>query len=211
MLCILYISFVITITASAADATEIKGRARVIDGDTLWLGDIKVRLNGIDAPERVQPRFRDATRPLQGFVAGKTVICRLNGEKSYVRYISTCYVASMILGLPLSLRGMHLTVQDTLGAAIESLRRTMPVGTSGKRSTVDHRPEFGPLFLHRGVAGGSMKISDKVPEKFAVYGNIVLWCLFIYSAGDLMWAAALASISAFYLGFVSGQKYKPDG
>ena len=51
---------------------------------------------------------------------------------------------------------------------------------------------------------------DKIPDKFAIYGNIVLCGFFIYSANDMMWAAALASISAFYLGFVSGQKYKPD-
>ncbi|WP_413716993.1 thermonuclease family protein [Silicimonas sp. MF1-12-2] len=69
-----------------------QGTRRVIDGDTLWLGDIKVRLNGIDAPERDQARYRAATRALQGFVAGKTVVCQLNGEKSYDRYIGTCYV-----------------------------------------------------------------------------------------------------------------------
>ena len=51
---------------------------------------------------------------------------------------------------------------------------------------------------------------DKVTGKLPVYGNIVLWCLFIFSAGDMMWAAALASISAFYLGFLSGQTYKPE-
>jgi hypothetical protein len=55
-----------------------------------------------------------------------------------------------------------------------------------------------------------MKMLDKIPDKLPVYGNVALWCLFIYSAGDMMWAAALASISAFYLGFVSGQNYKPN-
>ena len=51
---------------------------------------------------------------------------------------------------------------------------------------------------------------DKIPDKVPVYGNIALWCLFIYSAGDMMWAAALASVSAFYLGYLSGQAKKPD-
>ena len=55
-----------------------------------------------------------------------------------------------------------------------------------------------------------MKMLNKIPDKLAVYGNVALVCLFIYSAGDMMWAAALASISAFYLGFVSGRNYKPD-
>ena len=48
----------------------------------------------------------------------------------------------------------------------------------------------------------------KIPNKLPIYGNIVLWCLFIYSAGDMMWAAALASTSAFYIGFISGQNDK---
>ena len=57
---------------------------------------------------------------------------------------------------------------------------------------------------------GKMTMPNKIPDKLALYGNVALVCLFIYSAGDMMWAAALASISAFYLGFVSGQNYKPD-
>ena len=77
---------------TAAHAAEIKGRARVIDGDTLWVGRIKIRLNGIDAPERGQPRYRAATQTLQKLVAGKTVVCRLNGDKTYDRYVGVCYV-----------------------------------------------------------------------------------------------------------------------
>ena len=92
MLRLFLATLALLLSTAAAHATEIKGRARVIDGDTLWLGNVKVRLNGIDAPERGQPRFRAATRALQGFVAGKTVVCRLNGEKSYDRHIGTCYV-----------------------------------------------------------------------------------------------------------------------
>ncbi len=38
--------------ASPVDARELKGRARVIDGDTLYVGQVKVRVNGIVAPER---------------------------------------------------------------------------------------------------------------------------------------------------------------
>lgn len=78
--------------ASPVDAREIKGRARVVDRDTLYVGQVKVRLNGIDAPERGQARFRAATRALKGFVAGKVVVCRLNGDRSYDRYIGSCYV-----------------------------------------------------------------------------------------------------------------------
>ena len=89
---LLFTVCVVLAFASPVDAREIKGRARVVDGDTLYVGQVKVRLNGIDAPERGQPRFRAATRALQGFVAGKVVVCRLNGETSYDRDIGSCFV-----------------------------------------------------------------------------------------------------------------------
>jgi endonuclease YncB( thermonuclease family) len=37
-----------------AQAADISGVPRVVDGDTLVVGDIKVRLEGIDAPETDQ-------------------------------------------------------------------------------------------------------------------------------------------------------------
>ncbi len=75
-----------------ARSQEIKGYVRVVDGDTLWLGRIKIRLNGIDAPERGRPRYTAATRALQQVTYGKIVTCVLNGEKSYDRYIGRCFV-----------------------------------------------------------------------------------------------------------------------
>lgn len=89
---LLLLIFALAIVATSAQAAEIKGRARVIDGDTLWVGRIKVRLNGIDAPERGKPRYRAATQVLEKLVAGKTVVCRLNGDKTYDRYVGVCYV-----------------------------------------------------------------------------------------------------------------------
>jgi endonuclease YncB( thermonuclease family) len=81
--------------ALPACASDIKGRARVVDGDTLWLGNIKVRLKGIGAPERGRPRYRDATKVLQNLVAGQIVTCRLNGDKSYDRYVGSCFVGEI--------------------------------------------------------------------------------------------------------------------
>ncbi len=80
------------LAAIPANAQEVRGRAKVIDGDTLWLGGVKIRLNGIDAPERGQARYRAATKTLQRLVAGRTVVCKLNGDTSYDRYIGTCFV-----------------------------------------------------------------------------------------------------------------------
>lgn len=69
---VLILVFTLAIAATSDQAAEIKGRARVVDGDTLWVGSIKIRLNGTDAPERSQPRYRAATQALQRLVAGKS-------------------------------------------------------------------------------------------------------------------------------------------
>ena len=43
--------FILSISVAVADVT---GKSRVIDGDTIWIGDTKIRLHGIDAPEMKQ-------------------------------------------------------------------------------------------------------------------------------------------------------------
>ena len=59
------ITILALLRASQACAAEVTGRVRVVDGDTLWVSGVKIRLNGIDAPERGQARFREATSELQ--------------------------------------------------------------------------------------------------------------------------------------------------
>ncbi|MFY0645419.1 MAG: thermonuclease family protein [Sulfitobacter geojensis] len=55
MLRIWSLSALMLVLALSAQAAEFRGEIRVIDGDTLDVGDIRVRLHGIDAPERDQP------------------------------------------------------------------------------------------------------------------------------------------------------------
>ena len=43
--------FILSISVAVADGTS---KSRVIDGDTIWIGDTKIRLHGIDAPEMKQ-------------------------------------------------------------------------------------------------------------------------------------------------------------
>lgn len=40
--------------ASPAFAAEITGIPRIVDGDTVEIGHVKIRLSGIDAPETDQ-------------------------------------------------------------------------------------------------------------------------------------------------------------
>jgi len=71
---------------SKARASDILDNVTVIDGDTLLIEEVKIRLAGIDAPELGQrcrsmtniewPCGLDAKRMLAGKIGGKPVSCR---------------------------------------------------------------------------------------------------------------------------------------
>jgi endonuclease YncB( thermonuclease family) len=86
-----------------ARATEVVvGPARVIDGDTADVGGVRVRLEGIDAPEKnqtcVNARGREwdcgrvASRRLQQLMTGAEVRCEGDGKDDYGRLLGTCSV-----------------------------------------------------------------------------------------------------------------------
>ncbi len=82
---------------AAAAAAELVGRVVAVhDGDTITVlvagRDIRVRLAGIDAPERGQP-FRNASRhALEAQVAGREVRVVERGRDGYGRVFGRVYV-----------------------------------------------------------------------------------------------------------------------
>jgi endonuclease YncB( thermonuclease family) len=85
---------VLTPCAVAADS--------VVDGDTLYVGRLKYRLCGIDAPERGQLGSQAAADHLRYITKGKAIACRPVGEgtpcdgrssrKSHGRIVAQCFV-----------------------------------------------------------------------------------------------------------------------
>lgn len=65
---------------------------KVVDGDTLHVynkkGTYKIRLSGIDAPERGQAYGKRAREHLQELVAGKQVIAIVESKDRYGRYVA---------------------------------------------------------------------------------------------------------------------------
>lgn len=66
--------------AVGAQAEEYKGAAdRIVDGDTFWICDdvacTKIRLCGIDAPERGDAGYSEATTALSDFLSDNFVHC----------------------------------------------------------------------------------------------------------------------------------------
>ena len=82
----------------------ITGTARVIDGDTLIINRVQIRLFGIDAPEMVQvcssphnPRWRcglTARKQLVTAIAQQIVTCRGRAIDDYKRLVAVCFTAS---------------------------------------------------------------------------------------------------------------------
>jgi endonuclease YncB( thermonuclease family) len=64
----------------------------ITDGDTFRCdGNLKVRLWGIQAPERSDPGGPASTRALADITHGRTLVCRRRG-KSYDRVVAQCWI-----------------------------------------------------------------------------------------------------------------------
>jgi endonuclease YncB( thermonuclease family) len=71
---------------------ELVGRAYVIDGDTIAIRRIKVRISGIDAPELDQPWGKKSKWAMVDICKGHIVTAKLSGERSHDRLVGTCYL-----------------------------------------------------------------------------------------------------------------------
>ncbi len=78
----------------AAPSTNHSGPvARVVDGDTFYLQgvDTRIRLWGVDAPEREEPGFDAATEMLTQLTAGTALTCEEVDRDRYRRIVARCY------------------------------------------------------------------------------------------------------------------------
>ena len=65
---------------------------RVVDGDTIRAGAERIRLAGIDAPEKSQGRIGDeATRHLENLLCGRKIEIQRHGQDHYGRTIATVF------------------------------------------------------------------------------------------------------------------------
>ncbi|MGU3398684.1 thermonuclease family protein [Brucellaceae bacterium D45D] len=80
---------------------SFQGRPRVIDGDTVIIEDVRVRLAGIDAPEMTQSCERDgaayecgkeARNMLRRRIGGEPIRCDGHEKDMYGRMLARCYL-----------------------------------------------------------------------------------------------------------------------
>lgn len=87
--------------------SNIEGFARVIDGDTLDVSGVRIRLHGIDAFEADQSCRRQnlawacgaaAANHLRTLAQGRRVMCEVRDTDQYGREVAVCAVAGRDLG-----------------------------------------------------------------------------------------------------------------
>jgi endonuclease YncB( thermonuclease family) len=87
------ILILLTSAVYAADPHVISGPSRVLDGDTVVVGEIHVRLKGVDAPERGTELGEFAREIMIEIVNGSDLTCQLTGEKTHKRDVGYCFTA----------------------------------------------------------------------------------------------------------------------
>jgi endonuclease YncB( thermonuclease family) len=97
----------------------ISNKVRVVDGDTIVLDGIKIRLKGIDAPESKQecisysgakkrtqiPCGEMATTELKAIIGKNKINCSNEGKDIYNRQLSYCYVGGLNINEEMVRRG----------------------------------------------------------------------------------------------------------
>jgi endonuclease YncB( thermonuclease family) len=111
-------------------AGQIAGRARIIDGDSLVVAGVEIRLYGIDAPEYRQYCFRrgrpwrcgvEAARALRALISGRPVACRAREQDRYGRTVAACAAGGVDLGAAMVASG-HAVAYGAYDAEERSAR-----------------------------------------------------------------------------------------
>lgn len=87
--------------------STISGHGSSLDGDTLVVEGYHVRLSGLDAEELNEPNGLAAKYAMIRFINGP-IECKLTGDKSYNRYVGTCFVAGNDLAAMMVANGFAL-------------------------------------------------------------------------------------------------------
>ncbi len=103
----LIITFLLIFFSFASFAENIiKGKAKIIDGDTIHIGKYKIRLHGIDAPEIKQTCTInkiiwecgfESSQALESIISEKEARCEIVDIDRYKRFVAKCFVKNINL------------------------------------------------------------------------------------------------------------------
>ena len=110
-------TFLCLFLLSGVVSADISGAALISDGDTITISGMKVRLSGIDTPERDQTCRKagvtwkcgyEVTETLRGWLATKEVRCLGDTKDRYGRLIADCFVDGYNVNARLVSEGLAL-------------------------------------------------------------------------------------------------------
>lgn len=122
---------------TAIRAQTLVGFATVIDGDTILMAGNRIRLLGIDAPERAQTCRRggtawacgqDATALLASLVEGREVSCDARERDQYGRLVATCHTGVSDIGGVMVREGMAVALPQFTVAYVDLEARAKRFG-----------------------------------------------------------------------------------
>jgi micrococcal nuclease len=81
-----------TATAAPCPSGSLFGNVTSVrDSDTIVVGNMPIRLNGLATPERDEPGSGAAVDAIN-LVEGQILRCELNGERAHDRCVGICYL-----------------------------------------------------------------------------------------------------------------------
>lgn len=159
---------------SKAAGPTVTGIARVIDGDTLQIGEVRIRLEGIDAPEAGQTCKRKyvgawacgtaATGALARLVEGRSIACEPRGLDKYGRMLGVCFAGSQDVNAAMVRQGHAWAFVKYSATYVneEALARKESLGIWQGEST--------PAWEYRAQRWAGAE--EKAPEGCAIKGNV---------------------------------------
>tara|TARA_B100000700_G_scaffold311713_1_gene394332 strand:+ start:287 stop:751 length:465 start_codon:yes stop_codon:yes gene_type:complete len=78
---------------NCSEKNFVKGKPRIIDGDTIEINKEKIRFGGINSPERNEVGYKLAKDKLSEKIINKTLVCiREKNKDRYSRTVAECFV-----------------------------------------------------------------------------------------------------------------------
>jgi len=115
---LIFVCFFLLLNNSIHSQTIIKGKAKIIDGDTIHIEKNKIRLHGIDAPEFKQTCNKKdeiwncgykSYLELKKLIKQKEVRCEVNDIDKYKRYVAECYLDKVNINQYMVRRGWAIS------------------------------------------------------------------------------------------------------
>lgn len=154
----------------------LTGRAEAVDGDTLAVGGVRVRLEGIDAPEAQQTCTdgagkawdcgAEAQRVLARLVANIVVACEERGLDKYKRLLGVCRAGAVEVNAELVRRGLAWAFtrysHSYVGLEAEARRARIGIWAGSAQ----------PAWEYRSQAWQTAETSHEAPKGCPIKGNV---------------------------------------